>query len=197
MMTASSFIVTPLFRVAAAFSSRTKHTNGINNNLIEVAMSTEDSLQPIRRKAQKRRKPRNRRPRNYWTQPDNLAREIRLFWANDCGLGRHNATLKYDENMIPNESLMNYYGRHDMRAAFASLGGREAVAEQLGGARILPGRWKEAVQDPQIEALIQIEPDLSSDVSPLSALDVSSMTEEEITPRWSHQSDRKPSKSDI
>jgi hypothetical protein len=202
IVTVKSF-VTHSFRSAAVNCGGSSTRRWSGQKTKEVAdMNADDSIQqPIRRKPQKRRQTRNRRPRNYWTQPDNVAREIRLFWAKDCGLGEYykssNATLNYDENMIPNEGLLNYYGRHDMRAAFASLGGREAVAEQLGGAKILPGRWKEAVDEPQIQALLQIDPALSSEYSPLSALDVSSTTttteEDNTTPtRWSHQSDRRP-----
>ena len=151
------------------------------------------ALRPVRRKRQQRRKPRNRRPRNYWTEPDNLAREIRLFWEQDCGLENYSASI--GTTLIPSENLLYYYGRHDLRAALVSTGGRETVAELLGGARILPGRWKEAVQDPQIQALLAIDPTLSADLSPVSAANVNqteSSSADTSSPKWSHASDRRP-----
>eukprot|EP00977_Amphora_coffeiformis_P009896 scaffold2290_cov170-Amphora_coffeaeformis.AAC.16 len=140
--------------------------------------------QLVSRKRQQRRKPRNRRPRYYWTNPKNIRREIEQFWS-DCGLDSTSST-KNNPLMIPNESLLHHYGRHDLRAALQSAGGREVVAEQLGGdVQIMPGRWSEAVQEHQIQALLEIDNSLSPDLSPTAT---ASSTED----KWSHQSDRKP-----
>lgn len=134
----------------------------------------------VSRKRQRRRKPRNRRPRYYWTNPKNIRREVEQFWT-DCGLESRDLPL-----MIPNESLLHHYGRHDLRAALQSAGGREIVAEQLGGdVQIMPGRWSDAVQERQVQALLKIDDSLSPDLSPTAT---SSSTEI----KWSHQSDRKP-----
>ena len=153
----------------------------------------------VSRKRQQRRKPRNRRPRYYWTNPKNIRREIEQFWS-DCGLEITATTTENNNNnddddddrkkkyslMIPNESLLHHYGRHDLRAALQSAGGREVVAEQLGGdVQIMPGRWSEAVLENQIQALLQIDNSLSADASPTATV---SSTED----KWSHQSDRKP-----
>ena len=145
----------------------------------EELSNTINSQQLVGRKRQQRRKPRNRRPRYYWTKPKNMAREIRKFWL-DCGL----EDASQYPLMIPNESLLHHYGRHDLRAALQSTGGRPYVAELLGGARIMPGRWSDAIKEPQIQALLKIDASLSPDQSPSA----SSSSED----KWSHASDRKP-----
>lgn len=69
---------------------------------------------------------------------------------------------------IPNESLLNYWRRYDLRAAIVTHGGREALAESLGGALIIPGRWSVAVNTTYVQQLLENDLDLSSDLPPLS-----------------------------
>ena len=89
---------------------------------------------------QVRRKPMARRPRGYWSDRDNLKKEIALFW-NDVGVTTSSTNL----SPIPNEALLNHFNRNDLRWAISRHGGREAVSEWLGGAPLVPGKWSEAV----------------------------------------------------
>lgn len=160
--------------------------------------------QLVARKRQQRRKPRNRRPRNYWSNPKNLLQEIQTFWVVDCGIPSND--INAFPLMIPNEILLHHYGRHDLRAALSSAGGRDTVADLLGGARIMPGRWSEAVQEPLIQVLLKVDPTLSADQSP-SAMATTSSTatsatttattadttsQDNNTNKWSHKEDRNP-----
>lgn len=56
--------------------------------------------------------------------------------------------------LIPNEYLLNYFNRNDLRWAISSLGGRENVAHLLGGSKIIPGKWKEAKEVEEVAYLI-------------------------------------------
>lgn len=87
-----------------------------------------------------RRPARLRRPRNYWRDDKNLDAELRAFWK--C------CNVTIDENdspIIPNESLLNYFERHDLRWAISSQGGRKSVSYRLDGAKIMPGKWNEVI----------------------------------------------------
>ncbi|KAL7560716.1 hypothetical protein ACA910_021444 [Epithemia clementina (nom. ined.)] len=83
-------------------------------------------------------------------------------------------TPKKDKKvLIPNEMLLRYFGRHDLRAAIASQGGRSVLQETLP-ARIMAGRWETATQNQnytEVYTLIQKHsPFLSMQQSPYAAL---------------------------
>ena len=119
------------------------------------------------RKRQRRRKPRNRRPKYYWTNPDNLERELIQFWQV--------AGVKPSGILIPNETLLQFYNRHDLRAAIASQGGRTMIAEKILAplkkqVRIMPGKWSQAWSDiPELQQLVELEPSLSRHSSPYNS----------------------------
>jgi hypothetical protein len=170
-------------------------------------------LQPdnsiIPRRRQMRSKSQNRRPANYWLKIETVELELRQLWAT-AGI-----SLNAEEPPpIPNETLLNYWKRHDLRSAIVRYGGRELLSELLGGARIIPGKWVEAVQTcPGIQELLDKDPALSADIPPLSPQqmrttgvfceasaaaaaatnnDSLSVAEDERkATRWSHQSGRK------
>lgn len=97
-----------------------------------------------------RRKSLTRRPRYYWRDVANVEYELREFWSQ---LQIH--IPKTEPPPIPNESLLRHMGRHNLRAAIVAHGGRELLSEQLGGARIIPGKWTEAVAtSPELQQLI-------------------------------------------
>jgi hypothetical protein len=135
-----------------------------------------------RRRRQTRRKPTNRRPKYYWTDLKNVERELREFWISsevtiaatsgggDDDNGDHNGDNDaHEPPLIPNNQLLNHYQRHDLRAAIYAYGGRECLAASLGGARIMPGRWTDAVQEsPELRKLLQIDPTLSTERPPFS-----------------------------
>jgi hypothetical protein len=120
-----------------------------------------------RRIPQVRQKPRNRKPKNYWSHLENVELELRDLWES------MNVTLDDDGNNnqpppIPNESLLNYWKRYDLRAAIVTHGGREVLAEALGGSAVIPGRWAVAVNTTHVQQVLENDPGLSPDFSPLS-----------------------------
>ena len=91
------------------------------------------------RQRQTRRKAIDRKPRYFWFDPTNLRNELLQFWSK---LG---IATNHTSPTIPNESLLVYYERHDIRAAIVKNGGRAAVSILLNHAPIMPGRWKDAI----------------------------------------------------
>lgn len=88
-----------------------------------------------------RRKTQKRKPRGYWQNVNNIENEIREFW--------HNLNVEISQNeppTIPNEALLSHFSRHDLRYAIYSHGGREIVADMLGGSEIMDGQWYLAVK---------------------------------------------------
>ena len=116
-----------------------------------------------RRIPQVRRKPQNRKPRNYWLDLRNIETDFHDFWT----------SIHVDHTIsrpppIPNEALLNYYKRYDLRAAIVTHGGRRKLASDLGGSFIIPGKWAAAVNTTYIQQAIENDPGLSLDSSPLS-----------------------------
>ena len=135
-----------------------------NTTISCSSSSTIISSLPVPRRRQQRRRPRDKRPRNYWSNTSNLELELRQLWKS------HHVTW-ISPSMpppIPNETLLNYWKRHDLRAAIASLGGRHVVAQQLGDADIIPGKWNLATQTRVVQQVIQHDPYLSITMPPPS-----------------------------
>jgi hypothetical protein len=113
----------------------------------------------FRKDSQIRRKPSSRRPKYYWTKLENIERELEEFWMIDCGvpLPQKKNNKQGSGPCIPNETLLNYFGRNDLRAAIVNTqGGREILSEKLRGAPIMPGKWSEAVAtSPELQAMLQ------------------------------------------
>ena len=93
---------------------------------------------------QKRRAPtRQKKPPNYWHSIDNLRHELSLFWEEELQVPLE----KINSNQpppIPSELILNRFERNDLRWGIAQMGGRETVSHLLGGAMIIPGKWKDA-----------------------------------------------------
>lgn len=47
---------------------------------------------------------------------------------------------------IPSEHLLNHFDRNDLRWGITQMGGRDNVSHMLGGAKIIPGKWREAIE---------------------------------------------------
>ena len=149
-----------------------------------------------------RQKPRQqRRPRNYWTDIDNIRQELEDLWswANVTRSSSHQGPPP-----IPNETLLSYWKRHDLRAAIATHGGRDLLAESLGGALVIPGKWQLAVQTPIVQQLLAQDPQLIANAPPLSPQQqtrkgsgnvATKKTKQPMESphqiRWQHSSDRK------
>ena len=94
----------------------------------------------VRKKQERRPMRRPRHPRKYWFDIRNIDAEIRSFWDNDANVSLNDSAPL----LIPNESILNHFERHDLRWAISSQGGREAVSYRLD-ANIMPGKWAEAI----------------------------------------------------
>mmetsp|Transcript_36530 Transcript_36530/g.79901 ORF Transcript_36530/g.79901 Transcript_36530/m.79901 type:complete len:461 (-) Transcript_36530:556-1938(-) len=146
------------------------------------------------RPKQTRRKPKARRPNGYWSDRDNLRKEIEMFW-HDVGV---TTTSPPTLSPIPNEALLNHFGRNDLRWAIARHGGREAVSEWMGGVPLVPGKWAEAVATcSEVQQLL--DPSnvagrkLSADVPPKSPqAEHRDIISSSTKPRWKHRPGRKP-----
>lgn len=94
-----------------------------------------------RKQKQKRRKLKQpRRPSSFWADINNIESELRKFWS------RINVPIAADKPPpIPNEALLNHFERNDLRYAIANMGGRDAVSVRLDGAKLIPGKWTQAV----------------------------------------------------
>jgi len=92
-----------------------------------------------------------RHPRGYWADINNIRTEILAFWSS---LSIPIPISEQSKPPIPNESLLNHFLRHDLRYGIASHGGREVVSYRLGGARVMPGKWKEAVLTRELRLLL-------------------------------------------
>jgi hypothetical protein len=133
--------------------------------------TTHISISPIRHRRQSRRQPESRRPKNYWKRKTNLQLELRQLWESV------NVSIPQDQPPpIPNEALLNYWGRHDIRAAIVTNGGREELAEKLGGAQIIPGKWVNASQTPFVQELVASDPKLHAYMPPISPQQLKQIT---------------------
>jgi hypothetical protein len=150
------------------------------------------------RRIQQRAKPQNRKPKYYWSDLANLRTELDIFWKGR-GVLVGNGSAKTNRIVIPNETLLIYYRKHDLRGAIASHGGRYAVAEKLKRAmprgtmvEVMSGTWALAVNEsPELRSLIQLDPLLSKERPPTissqsrSSLDLGGR-------RWLHSPARHP-----
>ena len=179
--------------------------------------SNDSSLVVPYRIPQKRRRPvRPRRPKYYWLDPQHLLHEFRAFWT-ELGVTANNNNNKAQWiPLIPNETLLRYYGRHDLRGALVSNGGRQQVSDMMGGAPIMEGRWIIAVKANHFELQQLLQKD--STLSPQRPPDIASSSANnkkqkqqttrqttkrkqsknsgasssfEVDVRWKHQSGRK------
>lgn len=158
------------------------------------SVDEESSDPPVARypkETKSRRKSQNRRPRFYWTDLSNVEQELRDLWQS-----KNVVIPSHQPPPIPNESLLYYWGRHDLRGVIATHGGRELLSESLGGAFVIPGKWGEAVQIPYVQQILQHDDKLFADIPPWSPRKNPGKghTSEHISleKRWSHRSNRKP-----
>jgi hypothetical protein len=152
-----------------------------------------DKAVPSKRQPQVRRKPKNRHAPGYWQNITNVEIEFEQFWSN---LGVNTSRPP----TIPNEALLNHFERNDLRYVVVSHGGRASLSKKLGGTRIMPGRWMEAVESsPELEALLQNASHglLSRTIPPLSPQQkkehqVKNVLSATNRTRWNHSPLRRP-----
>lgn len=183
--------------------SRPGHFHPLFATLASTPHNDDETTTPLParypKSSQIRKKPQSRRPRGYWQDIANVDQELRELWQQQA-----NITIpKSTPPPIPNESLLNYWKRHDLRAAIATHGGRELLAEELsskGRAMIIPGKWADAVQIPMVQRMVLQDPQLSMEYPPLSPQQLATKNKAKIVQetketrelRWRHSSDRKP-----
>jgi hypothetical protein len=135
---------------------------------------------PLRRTTQNRRKKAsNRKPRNYWKDINNIEKELRDQWKsvlvesskeddkNQSTEDIIDRLLPNDQPPpIPNETLLIYWQRLDLSNAIRNVE-RSYLAESLGGALVVPGKWKLAVTEPIVKRVIELDDNLTEDRPPL------------------------------
>lgn len=134
----------------------------------------------------------HRKPRNYWSSIVNVEHAFRTFWL------ELNVTVSQTRPpTIPNQALLVHLNRHDLRSVIEKYGGRELLAEDLGGAEIMPGRWKAAVNESsELKQLFKSCPHLglSRESPPLSPQQKKArgQTSESHDKKWAHRKSRNP-----
>jgi len=132
---------------------------GLNSQNQKVATTTTESadlllllpqlytFQKPRQKRSATRRP--RKPRYYWQSHDNLMRELHLFWKE--------LNVKVNPDLpppIPSEYLLNHFDRNDLRWGISQMGGRDNVSHMLGGAKIIPGKWRDAIELVEVRKIL-------------------------------------------
>lgn len=109
-----------------------------------------NEIQLCRTKKQQRRKMRfPRRPSAFWKDINNIESELRRFW--------NDVSVTIDSTKpppLPSEAILNHFERHDLRYAIANMGGRKVVASKLGDAKLIPGKWFDAIKCDEIQQLL-------------------------------------------
>ena len=183
----------PLFQEKGDHISDSASHSTRTGTILQSILSTgnETNIQQSRRQ-QRQFKP-QRRPRNYWRDLTNVEEELRLQWES-CSV----SIPKHNPPPIPNESLLNYWKRHDLRSAIVAHGGRERLSHLLNGAEIIPGKWTQATNLTVIQELVASDPDLDLSVPPLSPQQLKTQRQnhriQRRKGRWAHSQDRKPQK---
>mmetsp|Transcript_10408 Transcript_10408/g.11894 ORF Transcript_10408/g.11894 Transcript_10408/m.11894 type:complete len:478 (-) Transcript_10408:114-1547(-) len=117
----------------------------------------EDLISPIHRQ---------RQPNKYWNNIENVRKELFEFWD------KNNVTsVTKNKPPIPSETLLNYFGRHDLRQVVKKYGGRDTLSLKLGGEiEIIHGKWSIAVNQSLVvqELIHKINNNLRADIPPLS-----------------------------
>jgi hypothetical protein len=171
-------------------------TSRISDSFASLTQQIPRRTRQIRRKGSSSAgslSPRGRRPRNYWSNITNAEREIQMFWREalqhsiqealksaqntddqrlrlvvELNLGDDGSSVR-TPLVIPNEVLLRYYNRHDLRAAIVAYGGRRELQQALQYERskqrqhrrtiqvdhddtnssvfVMPGRWRDAVNE--------------------------------------------------
>ncbi len=175
------------------------------NSLQQSKKDNDDSFNDETPQRKANRRPVRQTP-GYWQNISNVENELRLFWSS-----MNVPISESDPPPIPNEALLNYFNRHDLRYGIYTQGGREIVSKMLNGARIMPGKWMEAVEtSPELKKLLNSDNPksngLSKDLPPMP-LQVKRRIEENRSKvnhdgtdpieryydqRWAHRSGRKP-----
>lgn len=176
--------------------------------------------QPIQ---QQRQQPRSKKPKYYWTNATNLHRELVDLWQETAQANLTKLTLDQGATFtlpppIPNQALLNYWKRHDLRAAIASQGGAIEVYQSIlcecyphlltstasscdsnVYPPIIPGNWSDAVQTKIVQQVLANDPNLSATYPPKSPQQLrrlqkpsNPLANNEPASRWEHSPTRKP-----
>ena len=110
-----------------------------------------------------------RKPRNYWKNITNIENELREQWKSALLPSSDINHLLPDDQPppIPSFTLLMYWQRHDLVGVMRKEG-RSDLAEWMGGAMILPGKWKDAAKIPIVKRVIELDDFLREDRPPPS-----------------------------
>ncbi|CAB9521514.1 expressed unknown protein [Seminavis robusta] len=147
------------------------------------------SLSTFRKAKQERRQPTERRDRFYWQDLRNVESEFQNFWIS-LGI----KTKRKSAICIPNETILRYFGRHDLRWAIATHGGRDELFFKMKNVVEMPGKWNEAVEScPEMQRLLKNQTiGLSARGPPKLEGTGEGAEKEEASRKWMHRSGRKP-----
>ena len=141
------------------------HSNVFHHHLTLWAckVSAKSRMASGFRRTQRRKFPAKRKPAGYWKDVGNIENEIRSLWESVT------VNIPSDEPPpIPNEALLNYWKRHDIRSAISQIGGRDILSEEMNGAFVVPGKWKEAAKTVWVKKVIANDQNLDRGVPPPS-----------------------------
>ncbi|CAB1119796.1 unnamed protein product [Ectocarpus sp. CCAP 1310/34] len=89
-------------------------------------------------------KKKRRRPPAYWSNDENLRKEVVKFWA-DLGVA---------SDKIPNQTLMHFFRAHALKYGVALRGGVDDCAEWLN-VEAIPGKWSLALLEREVAQLLE------------------------------------------
>ena len=105
------------------------NNNNNNNNNDKVRQVPESTKPRFKRNIQirKRTSTKPKRRDGYWLELDNVELELRLLWDDVNVTLNNNTNIIETPPPIPNESLLNYWKRYDIRNAIVQNGGRDIL----------------------------------------------------------------------
>lgn len=95
-----------------------------------------------------------RKPLGYWKSIDNIRKEFTLFW-NELNVPIQEINPG-EPPPIPSNFILVFFKRHDLRGVLLTNGGREHVSYLLGGAKLIPPKWKDAVELEEVKRLLPL-----------------------------------------
>jgi hypothetical protein len=118
-----------------------------------------------------------RKPRGYWTKLENVEKQLRYLWV-DALTNDENSTAGTMVNIqnyipsnepppIPNLSMLRYW-KQNYLIYYIQKHGKEELSDLLGGALVVPGKWKEAMELPLMQRVVELDSNLSIDNPPPS-----------------------------
>jgi hypothetical protein len=162
------------------FKTTASHDVSQQDNKREVSTTTRLLSSPTRRPLRDYKAAVTRKPHGYWTKLENVEKELRDLWIH--ALTKHETknnstaeTVAHIQNYlpsnepppIPNVTLLRYW-KQNYLAYYIQKHGKEELSDILGGAVMIPGKWKDAIKLPLMRRVVELDGNLSLDSPPPS-----------------------------